>query len=33
MAGVRVNWVSLSKDIEDILIGDVSPLALESAAQ
>jgi hypothetical protein len=30
MAGVRVNWVSLSK--EGIFVGDVSPLALESAA-
>jgi hypothetical protein len=30
MAGVRVSSVSLSK--EGIFIGDVSPLALESAA-
>jgi hypothetical protein len=32
MAGVRVNWVSLSNNIESIFILDVSPLALESAA-
>jgi hypothetical protein len=32
MAGVRVNGVSLSNDIEGIFILDVSPLALELAA-